>query len=76
MIRIALRLERPQDKKQDKPPVRLSIKEAAARIKKDPSTLWRWRKKPDCKLRPVIKHDGEVFYLEHEVDHYLQNSQS
>lgn len=73
IIRIALRLEKRLPENPDRPK-KLSIKEVAVLIKRTPSTLWRWRQKPDCKLKPVVKADGEVFYLDTDVKDYLQNS--
>lgn len=53
--------------------VKLTIKEAAMRLKKDPSTLFRWRKQKD-KLKPSYDGGGQPFYDENDVNDYLKRN--
>jgi hypothetical protein len=50
----------------------LTTKEAAARLRKHPATLWKWRQLPDCGGLPFIQiSNGTIGYRESHVEALL-----
>jgi hypothetical protein len=50
----------------------LTTKEAAARLRKHPVTLWKWRQLPDCGGLPFIQiSDGTIGYRESDLEALL-----